>query len=109
MVTFDKNVFFQNETAWATVTVDNSKSDLRVHEIEFEIRQHLTLTSNHHHVCHNTFFVLENKDHSGMEPHCHEKKTLRMGLELSRVHYDVNPNKKKKHSGGLFFLLGFTS
>ena len=36
-VLFDKNIFYSNEIAHATVTINNSKSELDIADIEFQI------------------------------------------------------------------------
>jgi hypothetical protein len=66
-VAFQKNVFFSNEIANAMVTVDNTKSKLRVNEIEFQVTQHLKI-SNGHRTHHHKKDILENKDLSGIPP-----------------------------------------
>ena len=36
-VQFDKNVFYNNEIAQANISVDNSKCEMNIKEVEFEI------------------------------------------------------------------------
>jgi hypothetical protein len=45
-VVFNKNTFYSNETAHASVTIDNSHSKLKVKAINFKLRQ-FTYTMGH--------------------------------------------------------------
>ena len=57
MVEFEKNVYFPDEKASAIVQADNTKSQLKVKEIEFEIVQEIFLNGSH---WSGTFEILEN-------------------------------------------------
>mmetsp|Transcript_28176 Transcript_28176/g.42648 ORF Transcript_28176/g.42648 Transcript_28176/m.42648 type:complete len:116 (-) Transcript_28176:284-631(-) len=94
-VSFNKNVFFSNEVATASVAVDNSKSQLFVKSVEFRVIQNLKIEHYHH-----TFDVLGSIDESGIEAEKEEVDTKIMQLNLADIRYDVEPQKKKKR--GIF-------
>ena len=83
-VNFDKNVFYSNEIANADVMVDNSKSQLKINEVEFQVTQKLRIEAGHgfHHRWNGDFDVLENKDQSGVEAGHPEQVAKRMTLNL---------------------------
>ena len=65
MCNFNKNVFYNNEEALCNYTFDNSKSNLNVREIEFELLQDVEIsakrligTQRFKHI----FEILENKN-----------------------------------------------
>ena len=101
VVTFDKNVFFSNEIAYATVTVDNALSQLQVTEVEFQVSQNLRIngSGSFHHSWSGKFDILENKDRSGIAAGAQEKITKRMGLDLSQIKYQIDTMKKCKGKG----------
>ena len=68
VVTFDKNIFYSNEVAYATVTVDNALSQLPVTEVEFQVTQklHINGSGTFHHSWRGNFDILENKDRTGI-------------------------------------------
>ena len=69
--TFDKNVFYANETAWANVTVDNSKCNEKVQYVDFEVKQMLCLSGTgilgQTDIYDRIFDVLQNRDYSGIK------------------------------------------
>ena len=79
---FSKNVFYSNETAYADVTYDNSKSGLAVKEIEFQVRQKLRIQAGGHH-CENRIDVIECKDLEPVKQFETKVQTKRMSLNLA--------------------------
>lgn len=96
MVEFEKNVYFPDDKASAIVQADNTKSQLKIKEIEFEIIQEIYLNGSH---WHGQFEILENQDRSGVKPF--EKGDMKkMELDLNKIKYKTNPYLVK--SKGLF-------
>ena len=83
-VRFDKNVFYSNEIASADVTVDNSKSQLPITEVEFQVTQMLRLQAGYgyRHGWSGKFDVIENKDRTGVPASAEEQSTKRMTINL---------------------------
>jgi hypothetical protein len=83
-VRFDKNVFYSNEVACADVAVDNSKSQLPITEVEFQVCQVLRINAGYgfNHTWSGKFDVIENKDRTGVPAGSAEQVTKRMTINL---------------------------
>jgi len=93
-VHFQKNVFFGNEIANCTVSVDNHECKLRVEEVEFQVVQKMTLQGHRH--WGGSFDVIENKDKTGIAPLQTEVVTKIMQLNLDTIKYIVEATRSKK-------------
>ena len=94
MVKFEKNIFYSNEVANSLVSVDNSKMNMQITEVEFQVVQKMRLPG-----WHRDFDILENKDRAGIAPN-QEAVTKQMQLNLAAIQYTCNGFKRKKLFGG---------
>ena len=93
LASFEKNVFFSNETANAVISINNSACKHAIKEIEFQVTQIVSI--NGRWGFNKKWDILENKDKSRIEAHGGEI-TKTMQLNLGQITYTVDPMKKKK-------------
>lgn len=103
---FEKNVFLPNETVRGFVHVDNQHCTIDCNRVEFAVQQKLKLTIRGHAVfgegqphtwCHEPHLIEQNLrgPNAGVGDWKQE-----MTLDLSKIHYEVQTDKKNKKSGG---------
>lgn len=92
LVSFQKNVFYSNEAAHATITVDNKNCPHDITETEFQVVQKVHLDGGRFS---QNFDILENKDKSTLKAHAGETTKI-MQLDLNQISYPVEPNKKNR-------------
>ena len=93
-VHFPKNVFYNNEIAYANVEIDNSKSDLDINMVDFEVKQDVWIGGDRGLPPFiDTFDVLQNRDVTRIHAKTPGKVVKNMSLDLNHIHYVTNASK----------------
>ena len=94
--TFNKNCFYNNETAEVSYSYDNSKSEYDVKSVGFAVKQHVFINVSTMETFRKDIEIISQVNNSGAMAGSSSEMTGKMSIDLSNIKNDVSETKNKK-------------